>query len=193
MKTKARRNPFAARIERLRAEIANLTADLYNTADADPHLSLLNLKTFRVELLRGFVLYMHLAFEDLLKRLIALYVQEQSRYVSVKEIGRHVFDMRSWEVVGWCGRLNLISKNQYQHLLQLNSMRNRCVHRWILDEPRVRKIVTGSATRRVREPTVRYHNKDLFNSEVFLQEFCPTYGKMYVSLLGKVWRLEGRI
>jgi hypothetical protein len=52
---------YGARCDRLTKEIEKLVSALYNTSDDDDRLRCENLKTYRVEVMRSFILYMHLA------------------------------------------------------------------------------------------------------------------------------------
>ena len=184
---------FARRIRRLRSDIEEISTTLYNTNARDPHLRMLNLKTFRIELLRGSILYMHMALYDLLRELLVAHVSNHRKYIRANAVKKYVEDLRSAEVVAWCGRLNLVSEKQYKALVELNSVRNACAHNWILDIPKVRKSAKGSTGKRGREPVVKFNSQDLFDRSVFFEQFWPLYGGTYRRLLGKVWRLQGRI
>jgi hypothetical protein len=66
-KTKGDR--LARKVEVLKAKIDKLSDPLYNLNARDPELRYEKLKTYRAEVIRGFVVYMHLAIEDLLTAL----------------------------------------------------------------------------------------------------------------------------
>jgi hypothetical protein len=181
----------AVGIVRLKADIELIENRLYGTGAKDLHLRYLNVQTYRVELLRGFVLYTFLALESLLKDLLLDFMRAQKKQVRVGELKRFVRDVRSADLIDWCGKLSIISRKQHVHLVELNRIRNRCAHEWLLDAPKYRAVVTGSKTRRIREPAVRYKNKNLFDTHVFLDEFAPIYGRTYLRLLAKAWRMRG--
>ncbi len=61
----ARRSNFESRAIRLQVQITKLTSFLYNIQDADPRTRYENLRSYRAELFRAFVLSTHLAIEDL--------------------------------------------------------------------------------------------------------------------------------
>ena len=102
-------------------------------------------------------------------------------------------EMKSSDLVHWCGRLKRINKEQYRGLIKLNRIRNACAHNWILHIPKNRSVVVKGKRVRFRVPRVIYNNKNLFIEKNFLDDFCPTYGHLYLALLFKVWRLQGKI
>ena len=67
---------YGARCDRLTKEIEKLVSALYNTSDDDDRLRCENLKTYRVEVMRSFILYMHLAIEDLLRALFFDFIKK---------------------------------------------------------------------------------------------------------------------
>lgn len=98
--------------------------------------------------------------------------------------------MRSRKIIEWCGRLNLITKKQYDQITELNKIRNSCAHNWILDIAKYKKT---RSNKRLRTPVVKFNGKNLLNKEVFYNEFMPIYSKLYLKLLGKDWRIKDYI
>jgi hypothetical protein len=184
---------FVKKADRLKSVIDKLEDSLYSINERDPRLRYEYLKTYRVEILRGFVVHMHLATEDLLKAILFDFFVRQNKRLTTKETKRIVDEMRSFELIQWCGRLNLITTLQYRQLLELNRVRNGSAHHWILDLPKYKRVMMKNAKRRIRVPVVVYNNKNLFNSRVFADEFCPTYGSLYLKLLWKVWKMQGKL
>lgn len=188
---KKKRDPLAGKAERLRAEINTLSDSLYGLKDKDSYVRYYNLKIYRAEVLRSFVVHMHLASEDLLKAVLFDFLAKQNRSLPKKAAVRIVDEMKSAELIHWCSRLKLITPKQFKNLLELNRIRNACAHRWILDSPKIKRV--GIMRKRVRTPTVTYNSKDLFDPKVFLDEFCPVYGQLYLKLLFRVWRIQGKL
>lgn len=184
---------FSQKAVRLKAAIDGLAAKLYGFDTHDPQLQYENLKTYRGEVCRGFVLHTHLAIEDLLKALLFDFLVKRNRSLSSKTAIRIVDEMKSSDLVHWCGRLKLIRPAQYNDLLELNRVRNACAHNWVLDLPRRKTVGPKAARRRIRIPRVAYNSKNLFTGSIFEDDFCPTYGNLYLNLLLKVWRLQGKI
>ena len=178
---------------RLRAEIEDLANDLFNLNDRDPYLCCENLKTYRLEIMRTFVVSLHLATEDLLHAILFDFLARQNRRLTKKETIKIVDGMRSAELIHWCGRLNLVTPPQYENLLDLNRIRNACAHQWLLDITRTRRVGPKRRRRSVRVPIVEFERKNLFTGSTFAEEFCPKYSGLYLKLLEKVWRMQGKI
>jgi len=187
------RNVFLRKSERLKAEIGRLAECLYNTNAKDVELRYENLKTYRVEVQRSFVLYVHLAIEELLRELLSAFLRKWNRRLRKKEVKTAVDGLRSSDLVRWCGRLRLVRPQEYKRLVELNGIRNACVHNWLLETPRFTGKRDGPPPRRLRTATVTYAGKNLLDEKILLHEFCPRYGRIYTRLLGTVWRLQGRI
>jgi|SRR5579872_992215 len=188
-----KRDVFLRKSERLRGEIEELVGPLYGTNAKDSKLRYENLRTYRAEVQRSFVLSMHLAIEDLLRALLFDFLAKRNRRLSKKELVKTVDGMRSAELIHWCGRLRLITPKWYELLLELNRIRNACAHNWLLDVPKYKRPAGGQPQKRIRLPVVTYQGKNLLDRDVLLHGFCPTYGRIYVRLLGTVWRLQGKI
>jgi hypothetical protein len=176
------------KIEEATVAASNVADRLYNLHADDLELRLANLKNYRVELMRNFVLYTHLAIEDLLRELLVFQLRNEPRVVTVKELKMAVADLRSRDLVDWCARLGVLTKRQYTHLLELNRVRNKCSHVWIVDEPIHRRDKRG---RRQRQPVVVFGGRDLFAGENFFDDFWPTYGRIFHHLLAMAWKIKG--
>jgi hypothetical protein len=193
MMRRNRRSAYLARkAERLRATVQELADSLYGLDDRDLWLRCENLKSYRVELMRGFVVYIHLALEDLLRALLFDFLRRHNRSLLRKTTIRIVDDLKSADLVHWCGRLKVLSQRQYSDLMELNRIRNACAHNWLFDlsraAPRAAKV-----KRRMRAPRVIYKNNNLFAQKTFEDEFCTVYSNLSLKLLFKVWRLQGRL
>lgn len=184
---------LVSKAERLKAEIENLENELYNVNARDPYLRCENLKSYRLEIMRSFVVSLHLAMEDLLHAILFDFLARQNRRLTKKETIQIVDAMRSAELIHWCGRLNLVTPLQYRNLLELNRTRNACAHHWILDLSDSRWVGPKGRRKRIRVPAVTYKNQNLFTGHIFTQEFCPVYWRLYLKLLRKVWKMQGKL
>jgi len=187
------KNGFARKAERLRAEIEELQDSLFNINEKDPYLRHLNLKSLRDEVLRSFVISLHLAMEDLLHAILFDFLAKQNRRLTKKETIRIVNDMRSAELIHWCGRLKLISPLQYSNLLELNRIRNTCAHQWILDWVQIKRVGPRGRRKQIKIAVVRYKDQNLFSHNIFAEEFYPVYSRLYLKLLFRVWKLQGKL
>lgn len=173
------------KIEKLRADIERLTGVLYGLDNKDALVRLMNYKTYKVEIIRGFILYLQLSIESLLKELLVYRLKGETRIFKVRQIKKTVEDMRSRDILGWCGHLNLVTETQHARIVELNRIRNLCAHNWVLDLPRYRKDRRGKS---VKIGVVRFNDKNILNETVFRDEFMPVYSGIYLKLLGKAWR-----
>lgn len=188
-----RKQRFERRSQYLRAEVDELEDSLFSVRYRDPELRYEYLKTFRTEMMRSFVMSLHLAIEDLLRAIFFDFVVRQNRRLTRRDTIRIVRDVRSADLIHWCGRLNLVTQKQYEDLLELNRIRNACAHNWLPDLPRRHRIGPRGKRRQIKLPTVAYKARNLFVSKTFVEEFAPTYSGIYLKLLLRVWKMQGKI
>jgi hypothetical protein len=180
------------RTETIKRQIEALATSLYNLEEPDAELQYENLKRFRTDIQRGFIVSLHLAIEQLLRAILFDFLVKQNKKLKTKETISIADNLRSAELIHWCARLNLITPKQYDHLKELNRIRNVCSHNWILDAPRYKQIREKNSNKRVTDHVVTYKGRNLLDSKVFADEFVPTYGGLHIKLLFKVWRLQGK-
>ena len=84
-----------AKADRLSAAITRLANSLYNLDEQDARSRYENLKTYRAELFRGFIVHTQLAIEDLLKAMLFDFLVKQNRSLSNREARRIVDEMKS--------------------------------------------------------------------------------------------------
>jgi hypothetical protein len=174
----------------LKTEIDEIVCLLYGTDNKDIDVRYYNLKTYRAEIFRSFILHMHLAIEELLRALLFDFMVRQNRQLKSKETIRTLNDLRSAEIVHWCGRLRLVTPKQYDELLELNRIRNKCAHHWLLDIPKYKVIRFGNNKKRVTIPVVTYKGKNVMTRDVFVRSFTRTVGNVYLKLLFRVWKIQ---
>ena len=141
---------ISRREELLRSEIKQLSDALYNLEDNDAYLRFENLKTYCVELIRSFILYTHLAIEDILRDFLVDFFRHQRRSLAVRRSRKFVQDLRSLELIEWCYRLKLITTQEHGALSELNRVRNACAHNWLLDIAKTKTIIEKATRRRRR-------------------------------------------
>jgi hypothetical protein len=188
-----KRQRFVKRAECLRREIDSLEDTLFSVNERDPELRCKYLKTFRTEIMRSFVLSLHLAIEVLLRAILFDFVARQNRRLTKKETIRIVNDLRSADLIHWCGRLNLLTARQYEALRELNRIRNACAHHWLLDLPSSKRIGPKGKQKRITVPAVSYQNTSLFAQRTFVDDFSPLYSGLYLKLLFRVWKMQGKL
>jgi hypothetical protein len=184
-------SPFMIKEKRLRNEIDKLIDRLYNTNEKKNEIRYDNLKTYRIEIIRGFIVYSHLAIEDLLKEMLIEFLKHQSRIFKVAAIKKSIKGMRSSEIIEWSARLNLINVKQYKFIKDLTSVRNKCSHNWIIDIPENKMIIKQKIKEWKKTPVIRFRNKNLLNPKIFSSEFWPELAYIYLQLLRKLWRKQG--
>jgi len=103
--TGATQGHYKRKSDKLRTQIDDLPAALYGLNNKDQHRRFLNLQSYQIEVMRNFVFYRHLALEDLLRALLFDFLIERNRQLTTKKAIRIVGDLRSADLVDWCGRL----------------------------------------------------------------------------------------
>lgn len=73
--------------------------------------------------------------------------------------------------------LGMLSTRTQARLVELNTLRNRCSHNWLLKAP----VRRGRRPKQKKTPLLRYRNCDLHRVDV-LEEFLAEYGPMYAVL-----------
>jgi hypothetical protein len=71
--------------------------------------------------------------------------------------------------------LNIIRSKQFTDLVELNSVRNRCSHNWILSKLTRRRIKPSKSKR----PLLRWRGTNLYKTDEFMT-FVAVYSRHYV-------------
>jgi hypothetical protein len=76
--------------------------------------------------------------------------------------------------------LGLLNSNTKDRLIELNTLRNRCSHNWLLKAP----LRRGKSPRQKKPPLLRYDGRDLHSVRV-IEDFTSEYGVIYCKLFLK--------
>lgn len=193
------RNPRSVetRIRRMEREIAEIDESFYGsqqTADREMYAGMLERK--RDDIVRSAVLQLHTAIEDLLDNLITCLIlettaEDRSRRMSSKR-GRALrkmlygadsigFDMK----LNFAVALRLLRSKVRERLMELNTMRNRCSHNWLLKYP----VRRGKRPKQMKPPLLLYEGRNLHDVAV-LRQFIEEYGGIYLKLFGRYCDLQ---
>lgn len=181
-----------AKITRLTREIAEIDDFFYNInneRDREQCAGMLERK--RDDMVRSSVLQLHTAIEDILTEIILCYALEakpeelgrKMRGSSAQALGNMLFGERS---IGFVMKLNfavalrILNKKKKDRLIELNRLRNRCSHNWLLKAP----VRRGKRPKQKKPPLLMYRGRDLHKVAV-LKDFVDEYGAIYVRLFGK--------
>lgn len=183
------------RIARLNREIAAIDRFFYlSNENQDRSLYVGMLERKRDDMVRSAVLQMHTAIEDLLNSYIIctlLNVKPEQRLHRMRtKAGRALrrmlfgsgslgFDMK----LNFALALGLISESTREQLRELNTLRNRCSHNWLLKVP----VRHGRRPRQKKPPLLLYKGRDLHNVgaiKEFAGEYGPVYYKLFLRYLG---------
>lgn len=184
--------PVEAKIARLAREIADIDRFFYGmNEDDDRSLYAGMLERKRDDMVRSAVLQLHTATEDLLNSQIiccGLNVKPEEMKLKMRNNtaralrkmlfggGSLGFDMKlNFAVV--LGLLNTATKDK---LTELNTLRNKCSHNWLLKAP----VRRGRRPRQKKPPLLLYRGRDLHNIAV-LKDFVGEYGVIYAKLFAK--------
>ena len=77
-------------------------------------------------------------------------------------------------VLGW------VNSKTKDRLIELNTLRNRCSHNWLLKAP----LRRGKAPKQKKPPLLRYDGRDLHKVDV-VEDFVAEYGIIYSKLFAK--------
>jgi hypothetical protein len=181
-------------IKRLRKEIAEIDAAIYPTDEGDLAIMAGMLERKRDDVVRSTVLQLHTAIEDLLTQVIlyaALGITDMRlKHRLSRERGKAFrrmlydrdslgFDMKLNFAVG----LGLIPPRLRKQLMELNTIRNKCSHNWVLAQ-RVRR---GRRPAQLKLPLLNFRGKDLHKVDA-IKEFIGEYGLVYLHLYARLVR-----
>lgn len=195
-KTKEAREKRVRRtIRRISREIQEIEEFAYQTKSMDLDSQQVLLEMKRDDIVRGFVLQMHTSIEDLLNEWLKCRLlgcsHEELRIVASKRrrASRNIGELlEGYYSVGFAAKLKLmlglgmLRMPEYKKLVELNEIRNKCSHNWLLNV-RVRKKTHPRAPKR---PLLHFRGENLHKGEV-LQKFAAEYGPLYVRLFKKIY------
>ena len=181
-----------AAIKRLSREIEQMNELFYPENLEERHLYAGTLESKRDDLVRGFVIQIHTAIEDILDQLITFAVtgstrsHRRLRSQSAKALRGLLTGSES---IGFHKKLSLalalriITKNTKDRLHLLNNIRNKCSHNWILKIP----VRYGKRPAQKKPPLLTYEGRDLHTINA-LNAFVKEYGagvylKLYMKYL----------
>lgn len=179
-------------IRRLTREIAKIDEVFYRVNEAeDRDLYAGMLERKRDDMVRSAVLQMHTAIEDLLNsqiicRVLNVRPQDRARKVrskSAQALRSMLVGPRSLSFemkLNFAVVLGLIRTGTKDRLIELNTLRNKCSHNWLLKAPMRR----GKRPKQKKPPLLLYRGRDLHSVRV-LEEFLAEYGPIYYKLFGK--------
>jgi hypothetical protein len=142
----------------------------------------------RDDMVRSVVLQLHTSTEDLLdfqimRRVLSTRVHTRQKkgrsnaatalHKLLSGAGSIGFDMK----LNLALSIGLIDGPTREKLAELNTLRNKCSHNWILNA----KIRRGRRPRQTKPPLLRFRGRDLHKVAV-LKEFTGEYGTVYALL-----------
>jgi hypothetical protein len=178
-----------ARLNRELADIENYFYHINETTDRFLHASMLEHK--RDDIVRSAVLQVHTSIEDLLMSHIASVVlgvkpEERSkgmRTTAGKALRKMLygagsigFDMK----LSFASALGILNSQTVKKLSELNTLRNKCSHNWLLKTP----VRRGKRPKQKKSPLLLYRGRDLHKVDV-LKDFAAEYGSIYTRLFLK--------
>jgi hypothetical protein len=176
-------------ISGLNIEIEMIDHAIYAPGDSDPRIVEAVLERKRDDIVRSAVLQLHTKIEDLLTQLImycALDITDTKKKHRLsgergKAFRRMLYDQKA---LGFDMKLNfavglgLLTPVGREQLMELNTMRNKCSHNWVLS-----KVVRrGKRPKQLKPPLLHWRGKNLHKVPVikeFIDEFTVVYLRMY--------------
>ncbi|HLH93529.1 MAG TPA: hypothetical protein VKW08_00280 [Xanthobacteraceae bacterium] len=176
-------------IGRLNLEIEQINQAIYGTEEGEPWLVAAMLERKRDDIVRSAVLQLHTKIEDLLTRIMlfcALDITEKRLKHRVasdrgKAYRRMLYDRESLGFdmkLNWAVGLGLLTPSGREKLMELNNIRNKCSHNWVLN----RAVRRGKRPKQLKPPLLRWRGRDLHKVPViedFISEFEGVYLRMY--------------
>jgi len=152
--------------KRITKEIEQIRDIIYGYSEEDPEwirdVRPYKLDIERDELIRNFIISHHLLTEEFLNtKLLEYFIKYKrgsKRYQFFEEFILQKLTYR--EKIELAYKANLISKGVYKFLEELNSLRNKCAHRWFLKDKKIKLLYKGKDLLRIK-------NFEIFAEDVF--------------------------
>lgn len=189
-----KRRSIQARVRRLTREISEIDDFFYGGIAGDSN-RLFMLERKRDDVVRSAVLQLHTAVEDLLTSWITCRVLGVRPIDGRRARGRAAQALRrvmsgggaiGFETkLGLAVALGLIRRRTESRLVQLNRLRNKCSHNWLL-KAHVRRGVQPANR---KPPLLEYAGRDLHAVDA-IREFAGEFGLLYAKMFARymAWR-----
>jgi hypothetical protein len=137
---------------------------------------------FRDDAVRMVVLHFHLSSEELLKALTYEAIRDVAgpETFSDDQDIKYLQQLRTGEAIDLAARLRVIGKRTHKLLVELNALRNRASHYWVLSRYPSGSKRAMKARSRPRYP-LEWKNK-LLTPKRCKTEFIPVYGALYLDM-----------
>ena len=186
------RRSVEAKISRLTREIAEIDRFFYmldEDGDREQYASMLERK--RDDIVRSTVLQLHTAIEDIINSQITCCIlgvkpeglRSKARSNPARAIRKMLlgagslgFDMK----LNFALALGLINATTKGKLMELNTLRNKCSHNWLLKVP----VRHGKRPKQKKLPLLLFRGQDLHKVSI-LENFAGEYGVIYAKLFVK--------
>ena len=189
-KAQARAARLETKIGRLSKEIEDIDQAIYSGV-SDPDGRYFMLERKRDDIVRATVLQLHTSIEDLLDIWLHSHLMGESARNRPRRGARSkaVFELlKGGRAIGFDAKirllraLGLLRQPTIARLVELNKLRNRCSHNWLL-KAHVRRGVKRRAPKR---PLLQYGKGNLYHSGP-LMDFHREFTRLYVRLFLKVY------
>jgi hypothetical protein len=167
---------------KISSDIARIEKSFFETDVSDLTQRYFMLRRKREHLLRSVVLELHLSIENIITGALgnALLKGRPIRSPSGHALRDLLEDEHS---IGFRHKLllarsmDLITRNEFADLAELNTVRNRCSHTWLLNKVTRRKLKPSKP----KKPLLRFRGTDLYDTNAFL-EFTGLFERHYLRL-----------
>lgn len=186
---------YAQKANRFANEIREIESMMYDIPDGDAMLRCFMAERKRDDIVRSVVIQLHTSIEDVLNNWVKCRLMgctrtklprvARSRRVASRFLddvlsgGRSMgFDTKLRLMVG----LRMIDRRLYNRLVELNVIRNKCSHHWLLNVP----VRRGIKPQNKKRPLLQFRGENLHKLEVrnkFLREFGPLHPKLFLKTL----------
>jgi hypothetical protein len=190
----ARERYYNRKIRRLQKEISQIDAIVYEVpGDTEERCSMLERK--RDDVIRGVVLQLHTAIEDLLdvwlqSYLLGVPAEKRNKAARSRRVTARAIDdlITSGNSIGFDRKLKLLlalrllRQPTCKKLRELNRLRNKCSHNWLLNV----RLRRGLKPHIPKPPLLQFKNRNLQTPAV-LRNFAAEYGRLYAWLFLRVY------
>jgi hypothetical protein len=169
-------------IAKISADIARIEKSFFETNTIDLDQRYYELQRKREHLLRSIILELHLSIEDVITGAIGNALL-QGRLIrspaghAIRDLSEGQHSIQFLHKLMLARSIKLITPTESTDLSDLNTIRNRCSHSWLLNKVTRRKIKRSKPKKRL----LRYRGANLYETKAFL-EFVGHFSRCYVRL-----------
>jgi hypothetical protein len=162
----------------------DLLDHFYGFSQKDASGRWLQKEAFRQDAYRMIILQLQLSIEELLRSFVfeKVTTDPDPGIFGYKQHVEFVVGLSTRQLLDLAARLHVLSKDGYDALVTLNTVRNKIAHHWMLHATTVAEMIQAEDEGQAPVPRINFKGKNLLTPAVMKDEFIPIYTGIYLEL-----------